>query len=213
MGACVLGGPTILNFIHRYIRNGNLNKGSVAVDECGQVLVSLWAQLQQLCLESEIRWIVMGDPNQFSPIDKTWNGSEVKVSIWDSGLLQHRCGSLEVKLTKYRRGNDPALFSFYSSIPTSMATWNLKDVIKAFKEKFPLKSGDADYNLVISHEKRVALNHTLNNAAYEAYKRTGGREGRKKTIDETSKIIKKTQDYYCFPGQVLTGFSDCDKGI
>ena len=123
------------------------------------------------------------------------------------------CGSLEVKLTRYRRGNDPALFSFYSSIPTTMATWNLKDVIKAFKEKFPLKSGDADYNLVISHEKRVALNHSLNNAAYEAYKRTGGREGRKITIDETSKIKKKTQDYYCFPGQVLIGYSDCNKDI
>jgi DNA polymerase III delta prime subunit len=169
VGACVLGGCTIHIFLHKLLRTGYFRKGWLVIDEAGQIGVSLWAELQQLCLEPDVRFIVMGDRNQFSPIDMVWRGTEVSATIWDSSLLQHMCGSLEIQLTRYRRGDDAELFSFYSSIPTTMATWTVDAAVSAFKEKFPLKPGSADYNLVISHARRVQINGVMNRLAFQEY--------------------------------------------
>ena len=67
----------------------------------------------------------------------------------------------------------------------------------------------ADYILVISHARRMQINGVMNRLAFQEY------NGPYIEIARPDKFKGKNQpqDYYCFPGQVLIGHSDCSKEI
>jgi hypothetical protein len=82
----------------------------------------------------------------------------------DSRQLHHLCNGLELTLSTYRRGGWRS-----SSGPTQGSTSSVRQhparVLKAIREKYPLSPGDVPpsdlVTLVISHQKRMRLNHSL----------------------------------------------------
>jgi hypothetical protein len=191
------------------VRTGIFKKGWLIIDEIGQIGVSLLAELACLLMSDQVHCIVMGDENQFAAIDMLWRGCEVKRDIWSSSLLHTMGGGNCLTLKRYRRGDDPALFDFYSQINEGLAYMSLQELVCECQKRFPKKEGDAVYNLVISHKSRVDLNKELNEKSFEEY-RALNPEGPYAEIaaPETSKGKNQPQDFFMFPGQILIGCTD-----
>ena len=100
-------------------------------------------------------------------------------------------------LRKCRR-SDQAHFDFY----TALAGQELAQALVAAKARYPPREGDADWNIVISHAKRKALNDRLQRRAAAAY------EGDDKLWIEDAEV-----PFQCFPGTRLIGCNNSHRKI
>jgi hypothetical protein len=89
----------------------------------------------------------------------------------DSQLLHEMCGGLRVRLTKYRRGTDEALFKWYTWLykyaEEGKDRFANQDTVERLvgmtRERYPWNSGvSVDHFFVMSHRQRILLNRMQN---------------------------------------------------
>ena len=142
------------------------------IDEISQLDVGLLLQISKLCFCEGFRFTLSGDFNQFAPIGNNFRGTPIaEDALQVSNLLHTMASGNVVTLTECRR-SDKVLFDFYASLvqiglpdnPTGLIPrWNqpLQSVIAVAKALFNY-GGFCRSNLVISHKKRILLNHQIN---------------------------------------------------
>ena len=197
-------GQTISHLIHRR-RYNKMHKSWIIVDEASQVHLHFWARMAPWKLLGA-RFIVVGDfKGQFLPIGEKCNLME------DSRQLHHLCNGLELTLSTYRRGADAELFRAYTGLYKHVRQHPAR-VLKAIREKYPLSPGDVPpsdlVTLVISHQKRMRLNHYFNQMLKDRQpsilvKSPG-------TLKGTS---QQPQDMHLWEGIELMGCSRSNDGI
>ena len=113
-----IDGSTADVWVRRFILGGSPNVDCLWVDECGQLEITLWAQLGKLqFLQKPVQFILSGDRNQFAPIGNTWRSAVVEDSaLWESDLLYELVGGSRIELVECLRA-DQALFDAYSCLP------------------------------------------------------------------------------------------------
>ena len=159
-----VNGQTAHSFAHRFIQHGRY-KGYLLIDEISMMCLPLLAALETLSL-SGCRIICFGDWDQLPPINNTWRGNAVTPKLFkDSRLMKVWCESTMFVLTRCRR-SDQEHFNWYTSIPRM----TLQGAKEEARERLPPNGYRADWNLVISHNRRIKLNDLLQKAATEAYK-------------------------------------------
>jgi len=170
-------GKTAHSFVHRFIQYGRY-KGYILIDEVSMMCLPLLAALETLSLSS-CKIVCFGDWNQLPPINNTWRGQMVIPKLFEhSRLMKVWCESSMFVLTRcWRAKDDIPFFNWYTSIPR-MTLQEAKESARARMSPNGRATGsctDADWNLVISHYRRIKLNDLLQKAATQAYKTKGGR--------------------------------------
>ena len=124
-------------------------------------------------------------------------------------MIRELCGSNRFELTENRR-SDPPLFAFIQSLrPGTPEARDLAEALADAMERFPQTEREADWVLVLSHRKRMALNRQMNQ--------------RKKTADalffrhrpvQGQATGNQPQSMWLWPGLTLVGAGGpCPKGI
>ena len=113
------------------------------------------------------------------------------------------------------RRSDCAHFEWYKRLPRL----NLEDALADARSRFP-EAGDADWNLCISHWRRMRINDALQAKATCEYKAEGGTEIKRIEIDEDEDESKKKrvsknrgQSYDIWPGTRLIGSDNEHKSV
>jgi len=116
--------------------------------------------------------VCFGDWDQLPPINNTWRGQSVTPKLFEhSRLMKIWCESTMFVLTRcWRAKDDIPFFNWYTSIPRM----TLQEAKEEARSRSPLNGAPADWNLVISHYRRIKLNDLLQKAATQAYKTKGG---------------------------------------
>ncbi len=133
------------------------------IDEISQIDVGLLLQICKLTFSSNIRFLLSGDFNQFSPIGNNFRGTPVSEdALQSSNLLHTMAGGNCVTLLECRR-SDSELFDFYASLIVGGSRFEtpLKNVVCEARAAFNFQ-GFCRSNLVISHRKRIQLSRQLN---------------------------------------------------
>jgi hypothetical protein len=110
-----VGGITINHYANKALRRGKFAAGTwLVVDEYSMVDVACWAQLAKAAF-CGAKWIIIGDPNQYLPIQDRWCGQALAKSFEHSSLLHTMVGGNRCRLTHNHR-SDPPLFDFCGSL-------------------------------------------------------------------------------------------------
>ena len=136
--------------------------GWIFVDAISMVDLACWAQLCKLAF-CGLKWLLLGDFNQYQPIADKWCGKPLIKSFEHSSLLHTLAGRNHCRLTHNHRSN-PRLFDFCTSLCPggSRSHLPLKDMVTAAQAEFPATKRRADTNLCISHVKQLRLNRDSN---------------------------------------------------
>ena len=156
------GGVTADHWVRRYVLAGCPRCDVLWIDEISQLDVGLWLQITNLTYTG-MRFILSGDFNQFPPLGNSFRGAPVsETAFLQSTLLHTLCSGNAVTLTSCMR-SDSSLFSFYSSLIAGGSRFelSLQETVGAAKAQFTF-TGDAQWNLVISHQRRIRINKTNN---------------------------------------------------
>ena len=165
--AMLICGKTISHYLHKYRRKGGAPKAGtiVVIDEWSEVQLHTWVELARWKLVGVI-FILVGDADgQRKPIFDKWQDSMNEHDIRQSQFIHELCGGLRLKLSVYRRGTDQLLFDRYtfiyrwadvqSELPTAISEMTSRYPYDPFQGKFGMF-------FVMSHKKRILLNHALN---------------------------------------------------
>ena len=215
-------GKTAHSFVHRFVQYGRY-KGYLLIDEVSMMCLPLLAALETLSL-SGCKIVCFGDWDQLPPINNTWRGQPVTPKLFKhSRLMKVWCESTMFVLTRCRRAKDDVpFFNWYTSIPR-MTLQEAKESARARLHGVPgERRTDADWNLVISHYRRVKLNDILQKAATQIYKTKGGQtivhieppetslpQGRRSTRG----LRNVPQAFDCWPGTRLIGADNEHKDV
>ena len=157
------GGVTADHWVRRYVINGSPRCSVLWVDEISQLDVGLLLQICKLAYSTDVRFILSGDFNQFTPIGNNFRGAAIAdEALSRSNLLHTMASGNVVTLTECRR-SDVELFSFYRSLVEggSRETMSMRSVLAEARTTFNC-AGFCPSNLTISHRKRIALNAEIN---------------------------------------------------
>ena len=157
------GGCTADHWVRRHVINGSPKCTVLWIDEISQIDVGLLLQICKLTFCQNIRFILSGDFNQFSPIGNNFRGTPVEeVALQNSNLLHTLAGGNRVTLVECRR-SDKELFDFYASLVEGGVRniTPLHSVLAEARATFNYP-GFCRNNLVISHRKRIQLNRQIN---------------------------------------------------
>ena len=173
----LLCGKTISHYLHKYRRTGGAPKAGtiVILDELSEVQLHTWIELARWKLMGVI-FIRVGDlDGQRKPIFDRWQDAMLEKDIRKSQFLHDMCGGLHVKLTVYRRGTDLQLFERFTSLykfadnderlPHAMR----QCILKYPYPPLPPDSPKCDVYFVMSHKKRLKINHAMNNMLAERH--------------------------------------------
>ena len=163
-------GQTAHSFIHRNVLHGRY-KGWLLIDEISMMCLPLLAALETLSL-SGCKIVCFGDYDQLPPINNSWRGSSVEPKLFEnSRLLKIWCDSTMFLLTQCRR-SDPEHFYWYVKIPRM----NLNDARASARAQLcdNHRGENAQWNLVISHFRRIQINDSLQKEATGKYKQIWG---------------------------------------
>ncbi len=155
-----VNGVTADHWVRRNVMHGAANADVIVVDEVYQIESALWGQLNKV---SGRQWLLSGDCNQFAALFDSWRGAPVQEGAFRrSNLLLTMCGCNRLTLTQCRR-SDGDLFAWYSSLIHGGARYelDLSTVLAEARARFCLQ-GPAQYNLCVSHRKRIQLNREAN---------------------------------------------------
>ena len=115
----------------------------------------LIAAFEQLRLGGT-RFICFGDFKQLTPVSNSWRGEPIPPDVFEtSRLFKSWCPTAFV-LTRCHR-SDEETFRFYCSLPGTA----LLDAKQLARERFPAKVEFCDWNIVISHARRIRINGEL----------------------------------------------------
>ena len=172
--AWVASGDTCDHFAHRYIREGGTAANVIWVDEVSMLDCALLQEFNHLSFKQPpVQWILSGDSNQYLPFFNTFRGAEVTRSFQECELLHALSGGHRITLTECRR-SDAFLFEWYASLAEAPMGWrhsrsiqeNVAEARATFTEAkatgFMPDSRLAPTNLVLSHQRREAINEACN---------------------------------------------------
>jgi hypothetical protein len=180
------------------------------VEEGSMIDVQLWADV---CVAKQRGAIIicLADWGQFEAIAQSWAGTPLKPhALQESDMIRELCGSNRFELTENRR-SDPPLFDFIQSLKPGMPeARDLAEALADAMQRFPHTEREADWVLVLSHRKRMALNRQMNQ--------------RKKPADalffrhrpvQGQVTGNQPQSMWLWPGLTLVGAGGplCPKGI
>ena len=160
-------GKTIAHYLHKYrSRGGAPRPGTIVViDEWSEVQLHTWAELAQWKLVGVI-FVLVGDADgQRKPIFDKWQDAMDSIDIRRSQLIHELCGGFHTHLSVYRRGVDQDLFDAYTGLyPLADDNSQVPRIVEQMRGKYPLPSIQTrcGYYLVLSHKKRMLLNHAMN---------------------------------------------------
>ena len=99
--------------------------------------VACWAQLCKLAF-CGLKWILIGDFNQYQPINDRWCGQPLaNKSFEHSSLLHTMAGGNSCRLTHNHR-SDQRLFDFCGSLcPGGSRRWPIKEMVAAARAAVP----------------------------------------------------------------------------
>jgi hypothetical protein len=165
----------------------------------------MWMELAQW-KQMGIRFIILGDfRGQLKPIFDRWQDAMIKNDITQSQLLHEMCGGLEVQLTKYRRGEDANLFKAY----TNLYQWadcvdrvSVAMAVNQIANSYPFQREGIEHYFVMSHKKRMQLNHVMN-AGFAASQQKVLFIAGPKDVKETSGVSMEGQDMIIWKGLEL----------
>ena len=167
VAARVIEGQTIQSVFFRHVINGS-SHGCLVIDEVSCLTISVLNFISSLLL-ADVKFILLGDFFQLPAVCDYWAGELV-----DNNGFQHSRLSWELsdgnvlQLTKCRRSADH-LFNFVVGLYPNgtLGKIALHEQVALAKRVFPKQTGNARWNLVISHSKRKAINalcfHALKN--------------------------------------------------
>ena len=155
----LVGGDTVA---HTLYLNTQLTDNTILVDEVGLIpLSTIGAMSKWMALGAN--FICFGDyQGQFEPFRDRWN---LPLPFEISPLMHELCGGLKIKLTKYRRGVDPELFSWYHGM---YGQEDVRGLVAESRERYPAacdrgcKSTNGPLVLCVSHRKRMKINERQN---------------------------------------------------
>ena len=164
--AMLMCGKTIAHYLHKYRRRGGAPKAGtiVIIDEWSEVQLHTWIELAQWKLVGVI-FIIVGDADgQRKPIFDRWQDAMDTKDIRRSQLIHELCGGLCVTLTVYRRGADQELFDMYTSLyARADDDSQVPGIVEHLRGIYPYPNKKkCDHFFVISHKKRMLLNHAMN---------------------------------------------------
>ena len=198
-------GVSLNSFANKKIRRGRFVKGWLILDEINMIDSPLWAEVCKLLYCPEMRFVCVGDFNQYGPFGgDRWQGRAVEKTAEESSLLFNLCGGNRCTMaTNYR--SDPRLFDFCRSICPGGARRELPlaRMVAAARREFPLKRGHADYSLCVSHAKRRRINREVNLA------RKSGKIYLKAPV---TRQANAPQDFWIYAGQRLIACMDGKEG-
>jgi hypothetical protein len=204
-----LGAKTADHWTRKHIRHGATSCDTLVVEEVTQIDVFLFSEIGKL-LHKGIQFILLGDMRQFSAIAACWSGSPLPDnSLKQSDLLFELASGFRTELTENRR-SDPTIFNFIKGLAIDEPNEKPKhEAIAEAKRLFPGTSNQADYTLVISHRRRIAINRELNEA-----NRPEGAIKIEVPIGKHQIDNNAPQTLYLWPGLRLIGAGHrCPKGI
>ena len=164
--AMLMCGKTIAHYLHKYRLKGGAPKAGtiVIIDEWSEVQLHTWVELAQWKLVGVI-FIIVGDADgQRKPIFDKWQDAMDAKDIRQSQLIHELCGGLRLKLSVYKRGTDQVLFDRYFAL-YDIADDDAKvpQIVEQMRGLYPYNANVAcEFYFVISHKKRMILNHALN---------------------------------------------------
>ena len=155
----IAGGKTIAHCLHRY---KNLQNAWAIVDEFSQITLDLLRQISRWVLVGW-KFIFVGDPmGQLLPFADRWGDAPIQY-LNDSDLMRKLSEDLVIYMDTYRRGDDPYLFQFYTSLPIAdESVETLKYWVSEATEKYPYDDNDIDYAIFLSDRKRRNWNIYMN---------------------------------------------------
>jgi hypothetical protein len=205
-----MGCETADHWCIRHVQNGDCAAVQYLVVEEGSMIdVQLWADI---CVAKQRGAVIicLADWGQFEAIAQSWAGTPLKPhALQESDMIRELCGSNRFELTENRR-SDPPLFAFIQSLrPGTPAARDLAEALADAARRFPLTQRDADWVLVLSHRKRMALNRQMN----QRKKPAGALFFRYRPV-HGSGTGNQPQSMWLWPGVTLVGAGGpCPKGI
>ena len=184
------------------------------------VTLPLLAAIETLLL-GKVKVLCFGDFDQLPCINNSWRGQSVDSRVFQhSRLMKSWCDCTIFRMTgvNFRRC-DKAHFDYYCQIPAM----DLGTAVAEARTRYPSTPTHADWNLTISHHRRMQLNANLQEAATRAYKASGGtsivridpeEEDEEETARKKRRICKnRAQAYDLWPGTRLIGATSETKHI
>ena len=107
---------TAHHWVRRHVINGCPKCTVLWIDEISQIDVGLLLQICKLTFSSNIRFLLSGDFNQFSPIGNNFRGTPVSEDALQSSNLLHTMASGNCVMLLECRRSDSELFDFYASL-------------------------------------------------------------------------------------------------
>ena len=130
---------TCQRFINRHVKFGNLRGDmTIVLDERCQAGIGTWHELLAVSRLPKVQWLVMGDGNQFPPVNQTWGGEVLTKTCEETAMLKHLCGGNRLTLIEGKRSCQ-TLFDFYSSLARHGQRFNdsLESQIEAARRAQP----------------------------------------------------------------------------
>ena len=171
------GAQTADRFVRRSIRNGSCQLDRLVIEEITQLDSSLWADIGELSLNPQVKFLLLGDFRQLPAVLDAFGGAPVTNPFKDSRLLHDLAGGCYHELMENRR-SDEAVFGFLRYLRVDEAEEPpLREALQLALERFP-RRGQPDTCLVISHANRMRLNEQHNRRLAPAEEVTLRYEGR-----------------------------------
>ena len=160
-----LGAQTADHWVRRYVRGGSAQKLDwLVVEEITQLDMALWADLACVGLNTDVKFLLLGDFRQLPAVLDSWAGRPISAPLEHSQLIRDLAGGHRHELTENMR-SDPGIFDFVKWLRVGEEACPTLEQAKArLKELYPSKVGWPDTTLVISHSKRMAVNAAANRA-------------------------------------------------
>ena len=130
-------GYTADHWIRKKVINGTCSVDFVWIDEISQLDCELIAAPNRLAY-TNVRFLLIGDWNQFAPIGNSFRGSAVDDDAFERSNLLHRmAGGNRLTLTECKR-SDSQLFNFYTRLIPGGDLFEqpIQEVVKIARERF-----------------------------------------------------------------------------
>jgi hypothetical protein len=205
---------TAHHFAIRHVLTGSF-RGWVLVDEVGMLPAVLLSIIENLHVLG-VKVAMFGDWNQLPPPMDNWRGTTIQPGAFrNSRLLHFWAGGTEFQLTRCRRSNTE-----HFELCLGVLQGPLAAAIEHARLEFPQDWGQpahkqGDFHLVLSHRRRVALNHACQKDAVARYRadNPGAPILSIAAPEEDTGLLNTQQDFEIFAGTRLIGANNETKAV
>ena len=140
------------------VRNGYCNIDWLVAEEITQLDTGLWNDIACVSMNRKIKFLLLGDFRQFPAIMDNFAGTSVLWELKHCQLLHDLTGGWHHEFTENMR-SDPGIFDFLTWLRVDEPReQSLAEALQTARERFP-RQGEPDVSLVISHARRIRINH------------------------------------------------------